>query len=79
MLSLVQFDQYWQVILAQGLGMGIGVGLCYVPALVTAALHFPGKQAIAMVPALLPAYLILLNLCTGHCHFFWFIWGWNIL
>ncbi|KIK54395.1 hypothetical protein GYMLUDRAFT_264665 [Collybiopsis luxurians FD-317 M1] len=48
MLSLAKEDQYYQVILAQGVGMGIGVGLCYVPALVTAALHFPGRQAIAM-------------------------------
>ncbi|KAJ3712190.1 major facilitator superfamily domain-containing protein [Lentinula raphanica] len=48
MLSLTKEDQYYQVILAQGVGMGIGVGLCYVPALVTAALHFPGRQAIAM-------------------------------
>lgn len=49
MLSLAKEDQYYQIILAQGVGMGIGVGLCYVPALVTAALHFPGRQAIAMV------------------------------
>ncbi|KAJ4480135.1 MFS general substrate transporter [Lentinula aciculospora] len=48
MLSLTKEDQYYQVILAQGVGMGIGVGLCYVPALVTAALHFPGRQAVAM-------------------------------
>ncbi|KAJ3862826.1 MFS general substrate transporter [Lentinula novae-zelandiae] len=48
MLSLAKEDQYYQIILAQGVGMGIGVGLCYVPALVTAALHFPGRQAIAM-------------------------------
>ncbi|KAF9068727.1 major facilitator superfamily domain-containing protein [Rhodocollybia butyracea] len=34
--------------LSQGLGMGIGIGLCYVPALSTAAHHLPNRQAIAM-------------------------------
>ncbi|THU91179.1 MFS general substrate transporter [Dendrothele bispora CBS 962.96] len=48
MLSLTHAGQYYQVFLSQGFGMGIGVGLCYVPALVTAANHFPGRQAIAM-------------------------------
>jgi len=49
MVSLTHAGQYYQVFLSQGFGMGIGVGLCYVPALVTAANHFPGRQAIAMV------------------------------
>ncbi|KAK7443192.1 hypothetical protein VKT23_015790 [Stygiomarasmius scandens] len=48
MVSLTHAGQYYQVFLSQGFGMGIGVGLCYVPALVTAANHFPGRQAIAM-------------------------------
>ncbi|KIK62639.1 hypothetical protein GYMLUDRAFT_242784 [Collybiopsis luxurians FD-317 M1] len=48
LLSLAKEDRFYQVILAQGLGMGIGIGLLYVPALVTAARHFPTRQALAM-------------------------------
>ncbi|THV00432.1 MFS general substrate transporter [Dendrothele bispora CBS 962.96] len=48
MLSLARSGQYYQVFLSQGFGMGIGVGLCYVPTLVTAANHFPRRHAIAM-------------------------------
>ncbi|KIK62234.1 hypothetical protein GYMLUDRAFT_42180 [Collybiopsis luxurians FD-317 M1] len=48
MLSFVKTPQVYQLMLAQGVGMGIGGGLCFVPALVTAANSFPGQQATAM-------------------------------
>ncbi|KAF5357428.1 hypothetical protein D9757_013331 [Collybiopsis confluens] len=48
MLSFADPRQMYQVMLTQGVGMGIGGGLCYVPALMTPALWFPRHQATIM-------------------------------
>lgn len=47
MLSLVQQDQYYQVFLAQGLGIGLGVGLLFLPSLSIVAHHFRRRRALA--------------------------------
>ncbi|KAI0318915.1 major facilitator superfamily domain-containing protein [Amylostereum chailletii] len=48
MLSLAHPDQYYQVFLSQGLGMGIGSGLLYVPAMAVQAHHWREYRAPAM-------------------------------
>ena len=46
MLSLC--DEYWQVLLAQGLCMGLGAGLLYIPSLAMVGVWFSRKRAVAM-------------------------------
>ncbi|KAF2270995.1 MFS general substrate transporter [Lojkania enalia] len=46
MLSLC--EKYWQVLLAQGLCMGLGAGLLYIPSLALVGIWFSRKRAIAM-------------------------------
>ncbi|KAF9228324.1 MFS general substrate transporter [Gyrodon lividus] len=48
MLSLAHPDKYYQVYLSQGLGLGIGAGLLYVPAVAVQAHHWRKKRAFAM-------------------------------
>jgi MFS family permease len=45
MLSLC--TQYWQVFLAQGVCMGLGAGLLYIPSLALVGIWFEKKRAIA--------------------------------
>ncbi|THH08435.1 hypothetical protein EW145_g2707 [Phellinidium pouzarii] len=45
MLSLTQPEQYYQVFLAQGLGVGLGSSLSYLPSLAIIAQHFPVPHA----------------------------------
>ncbi|ETW83314.1 MFS monocarboxylate transporter [Heterobasidion irregulare TC 32-1] len=47
MLSLAQPHQYYQVFLAQGIGMGAGIGLLYIPASTVVFHHFKSKRAFA--------------------------------
>ncbi|ORX98314.1 major facilitator superfamily domain-containing protein [Clohesyomyces aquaticus] len=46
MLSLCK--EYWQVFLAQGLCMGLGAGLLYIPSLALVGIWFERKRALAM-------------------------------
>ena len=46
MLSLC--DEYYQVILAQGLCTGLGGGLIYVPALAIVSTQFSSKRSLAV-------------------------------
>ncbi|KAF2741339.1 MFS general substrate transporter [Polyplosphaeria fusca] len=46
MLSLCK--EYWQVFLAQGICMGLGAGLLYIPSLALVGIWFSRKRAIAM-------------------------------
>jgi len=48
MLSLAKPHQYYQVFLAQGIGMGISIGLIYVPAISVVSHYFSTRRAIAM-------------------------------
>ncbi|VDC06026.1 unnamed protein product [Peniophora sp. CBMAI 1063] len=48
MLSLAHPDKYYQVFLSQGLGVGLGAGLLYVPALAVQAHHWRRRRALAM-------------------------------
>ncbi|KAF9494658.1 MFS general substrate transporter [Pleurotus eryngii] len=48
MVSLAHTDIYYQVYLSQGLGLGIGAGLLYVPAVAVQAHHWKKHRAFAM-------------------------------
>ena len=47
MLSLSRPHQYYQIFLSQGVGMGLGVGLTFVPTLSNIAHHFYDRKALA--------------------------------
>jgi len=48
MLSLAHPQKYYQVFLSQGVGMGIGAGLLYTPAVAVQAHHWVKRRALAM-------------------------------
>ncbi|KAJ7119481.1 major facilitator superfamily domain-containing protein [Mycena epipterygia] len=48
MLSLAKPNQYYLVFLTQGVGMGIGLGLTFLPALSVAAHHFSRRRGLVM-------------------------------
>jgi MFS family permease len=48
MLSLCKREQFYQIFLAQGLGMGIGAGLIYVPSVAIISHYFRTRRALAM-------------------------------
>ncbi|GBE85712.1 Aspyridones efflux protein [Sparassis crispa] len=48
MLSLTSRNQYYQIILAQGVGMGIGLGLTFLPSLSIVSHHFRRRRALAV-------------------------------
>ncbi|GJJ15388.1 hypothetical protein Clacol_009664 [Clathrus columnatus] len=48
MLSLAHVDQYYQLFLSQGVGMGIGGGLVYLPSMAVQGHHWKTKRALIM-------------------------------
>ena len=48
MVSIADHTKYYQLYLSQGLGMGIGAGLIYVPALAVQGHHWRARRALAM-------------------------------
>lgn len=48
MVSLAHTDTYYQVYLAQGIGLGIGAGILYIPALGVQAHHWKRHRGFAM-------------------------------
>lgn len=48
MLSLADPTKYYQLILAQGIGMGIGSGLMFVPTMSVQAHHWRVYRSLAM-------------------------------
>ncbi|THH29161.1 hypothetical protein EUX98_g5021 [Antrodiella citrinella] len=48
MLSLTRQNQYYQVFLAQAVGMGLGLGLTFLPSLSIVSHHFRRRRALAM-------------------------------
>ncbi|KAK7458869.1 hypothetical protein VKT23_009879 [Stygiomarasmius scandens] len=48
MVSIAHTDRYYQIFLAQGLGMGISAGFLYVPALAVQSHHWKERKAFAM-------------------------------
>ncbi|KAI0043848.1 MFS general substrate transporter [Auriscalpium vulgare] len=67
MLSFARPESYYQLFLSQGVGMGIGAGLVYVPSLAVQAQHWRARRSLAMgivssgVPAGGIIFPILLN------------------
>ncbi|KAJ7675950.1 MFS general substrate transporter [Mycena polygramma] len=48
MLSITQAGHYYQVFLSQGLGMGLGLALIFVPTCTLVSQHFKARKALAM-------------------------------
>jgi len=48
MLSLTHAHHYYQNFLAQGVGMGIGMGLMFLPALSVTSHYFQARRSVAM-------------------------------
>jgi MFS family permease len=48
MLSLSKPDQYYQIFLTQGVGLGIASGLVYVPSIAVVSHHFRRRRTLAM-------------------------------
>ena len=48
MLSLAHPDQYYQLFLSQGIGMGLGSGLIYIPCLAVQSHHWRTRRALAL-------------------------------
>ncbi|KAI0081372.1 MFS general substrate transporter [Panus rudis PR-1116 ss-1] len=48
MLSLVDTSQYYQIFLSQGVGVGIGCGMLFLPALSAQSHHWKNRRALAM-------------------------------
>ncbi|KAG1724549.1 major facilitator superfamily domain-containing protein [Suillus lakei] len=76
MLSLAKPNQYYQILLAQGLGLGIAIGLLYVPSLAVVSHYFQRKRTLVMTFATLGSSLgaivhpiMLNNLLNGRLGF----------
>lgn len=69
MLSLADPSKYWQLILAQGVGMGVGQGLLLVPAYAIQAHHWKKRRSLAMGIVSTGTFTISLLLCTNSCAF----------
>jgi hypothetical protein len=63
MLSLAKPHQYYQIFLAQGIGMGIGMGLLFLPAISVTSHYFRKRRAAAMGVVLSGKYLTYFT-CT---------------
>ena len=48
MLSLAKPNQYYQIMLAQGLGMGLGGGTIFLPAVSVPSHYFRRRRALGM-------------------------------
>ncbi|KAF8994416.1 MFS general substrate transporter [Cyathus striatus] len=78
MVSLAHHDQYYQIFLSQAIGMGIGAGMLYVPAMAIQAHYWQKRRALAMGVAVLGIstggifFPIMLNeLFKGSAGFVW--------
>ncbi|KAG2158050.1 major facilitator superfamily domain-containing protein [Suillus bovinus] len=76
MLSLSKPDQYYQIFLAQGVGMGIGSGLVYVPSIAVVSHYFRRRRTLAMTFVASGSSLgavvhpiMLNNILNGHLSF----------
>ena len=44
MLSLAKQGKFYQIFLSQGIGMGVGIGLMFIPSIVVLSQHFRTKR-----------------------------------
>jgi MFS family permease len=66
MLSLVNINHYYQIFLSQGLGMGIGAGLVYVPAVAVQAQHWKARRSLAMGLVITGTFIICILWRDSH-------------
>ncbi|KAH7915578.1 MFS general substrate transporter [Hygrophoropsis aurantiaca] len=78
MLSLCKQHQYYQIFLAQGIGMGLGMGLLFLPAISVTSHYFRLRRTVAMGVVLSGSSLgaviypiMLNNLFNGKAGFGW--------
>lgn len=48
MLSLAHLDRYYQLFLSQGIGLGLGAGLVYMPSVAIQAHYWRARRAFVM-------------------------------
>ena len=65
MLSLCKPDQYYQVFLSQGVGMGLGTGILYMPCAGAVSNHFSKHKGLALVGAALVILFYLSSSMIG--------------
>ncbi|KAJ7733156.1 major facilitator superfamily domain-containing protein [Mycena metata] len=68
LLSLAKPHQYYQVLLSQGVGMGIGLMLVFGPSMTMVSEHFNGRRGLAMgiVAAASPVGSIVFTIVLNH-------------
>ncbi|KIJ42187.1 hypothetical protein M422DRAFT_171278, partial [Sphaerobolus stellatus SS14] len=66
MLSLAHVDKYYQLFLSQGVGMGIGSGLIYLPSVAVQAHHFRRHRALAIGIAITGKYSGISSTCANN-------------
>lgn len=64
MVSVSHTDKFYQLYLSQGLGMGIGAGLLYVPCLAVQTHHWRARKALAMGIVATGTFIIQTNTDT---------------
>lgn len=66
MVSIAHPDKYYQLFLSQGIGMGLGAGLLYVPAVAVQAHHFRAYRPLAV--GVLNIGMSIAILCCAHSY-----------
>ncbi|KAF7373541.1 MFS monocarboxylate transporter [Mycena sanguinolenta] len=83
LLSLAKPQQYYQVLLSQGVGMGIGLMLVFGPSMTMVSEHFHTRRALAMgiVAAASPVGAIVFTIVLNHLFHssIGFTWGIRIM
>ena len=59
MLSLAQPHHYYQNFLSQGVGMGIGMGLMFLPSLTVTSHYFRARRSLAMGMVIVGAFQLV--------------------
>ena len=48
MVSLAHLNRYYQIYMSQGVGMGLGAGLIYLPIMAVQSHHWKARRVLAM-------------------------------
>ena len=77
MLSLAHPSKYYQLFLSQGVGMGLGAGFVFTPAMAIQAHYFRKKRPLAMGIVVSGASLRSLILCPLTLYSLYRLFGWG--